>query len=63
VTHQDERPICPRCGEEPMLVNELDLFECPHCHLQGQRIDSRGTLHLLDERGEGRFRERRSSPH
>jgi Zn finger protein HypA/HybF involved in hydrogenase expression len=55
----DERvtePFCPRCAEERLRVNEMDLLECPHCQTQAQRIDRQGGLHVLPERGEGRFK-------
>src|SRR5215212_127646 len=50
-------PYCPRCSEERLRVNELDLLECPHCHTQAQRIDRVGGLHVLDRKGNGHFRE------
>ena len=58
-TSDTPRPFCPRCSEERLLVNELDLFECPHCHTQAQRINAAGDLHVLEQRGDGRFREAR----
>lgn len=54
-----ERPYCPSCDEERMLLNELDLLECPHCHTQAQRVNRQGDLHVLDRKGEGNFREQR----
>jgi len=49
-------PYCPRCDEERLRVNEMDLLECPHCHTQAQRVDREGGLYVLTERGEGRFK-------
>jgi Zn finger protein HypA/HybF involved in hydrogenase expression len=58
---ETEFPYCPRCSEERLRVNEMDLLECPHCHTQAQRIDRDGSLHVLADRGEGRFKDSASS--
>ena len=51
---------CPQCLLDdqhiPLMVNQLDFWECPHCRLQCVS-DGVSVLSIIRERGEGRLKD------